>query len=67
MAERELQGLLSGDCAMPVGVRTRIVDSRLEMEAILFGDENLPPQRSKAEGDSAHPEAVARALFAGLK
>jgi hydroxymethylbilane synthase len=66
-AERELQRLLSGDCAMPVGVRTRILESRIQMEAILFGAETDPPKRSKAEGESAHPEAVAQSLFSGLE
>ena len=66
-AERELQRLLSGDCAMPVGVRTRISASRIEMEAVLFGAEGEPPKRSKAEGDIARPEAVADALFSALE
>jgi len=66
-AERELQRLLSGDCAMPVGVRTRIAGARMEMEAILFGAEGEKPKRSKAEGDAGRPEAVAQLLFAGLR
>jgi hydroxymethylbilane synthase len=66
-AERELQRLLAGDCAMPVGVRTRIFESRLQMEAILFGAESEPPRRSKAEGEASQPEAVAHALFSGLE
>ena len=66
-AERELQRLLSGDCAMPVGVRTRIIDSRIAMEAVLFGAETDPPRRSKAEGETANPEAVAQEVFAGLE
>jgi hydroxymethylbilane synthase len=66
-AERELQRLLSGDCAMPVGVRTRIFEARMQMEAILFGAEKEPPRRSKAEGEAGQPEAVAQTLFAGLK
>ena len=55
-AERELQRLLSGDCALPVGVRTRILKSRMQMEAILFGAESEPPKHSKAEGDADRPE-----------
>jgi hydroxymethylbilane synthase len=66
-AERELQRLLSGDCAMPVGVRTRIFESRLQMEAVLFGVEGEPPKRSKAEGEASQPEVVAQALFSGLE
>jgi hydroxymethylbilane synthase len=66
-AERELQRLLSGDCAMPVGVRTRILESRMQMEAILFGAESDPPRRSKAEGGAAEPEVVARAVFSVLE
>jgi len=66
-AERELQRLLSGDCALPVGVRTRIFGSRMQMEAILFGAESDPPKRSKAEGEAGQPEAVAQALFAALE
>ena len=65
-AERELQRLLSGDCAMPVGVRTRIADGRLEMEAILFGPEDESPKEARAEGDATQPEAVAREVFAKL-
>jgi hydroxymethylbilane synthase len=66
-AERELQRLLSGDCALPVGVRTRIAGGRMEMEAILFGDEGERPKRSKAEGDAGQPEVVAQMLFDGLR
>jgi len=65
-AERELQRLLSGDCAMPVGVRTRIEGARMQMEAILFGAEGERPKRSKAEGEAGQPEVVAQMLFAGL-
>ena len=65
-AERELQRLLSGDCAMPVGVRTRITDGRLAMDAILFGPEDEAPKEATAEGDASEPEAVAREVFAEL-
>jgi hydroxymethylbilane synthase len=66
-AERELQRLLSGDCAMPVGVRTRIVESHLKMEAVLFGAESESPKRAKAEGEAGQPEEVARVVFDGLE
>jgi len=66
-AERELQRLLSGDCAMPVGVRTRIFESRLQMEAVLFGVESEPPKRSKAEGEASQPEVVAQEVFSRLE
>jgi hydroxymethylbilane synthase len=66
-AERELQRLLSGDCAMPVGVRTRIVEAHLTMEAVLFGAESEQPKRSKAEGEAGRPEEVARVVFSGLE
>ncbi|MDB6153860.1 MAG: Hydroxymethylbilane synthase [Chthoniobacteraceae bacterium] len=64
-AERELQRLLSGDCSLPVGVRTRLHDGLLEMRGILFGVEGAPPIEAQAAG--ANPEAVAALLFAGLE
>ncbi|MEA3212830.1 MAG: hydroxymethylbilane synthase [Chthoniobacter sp.] len=66
-AERELQRLLAGDCALPVGVRTELAGDRLKMQAILFSpDDNEPPARAVAEGDAAAPEAVAAQLFSRL-
>jgi hydroxymethylbilane synthase len=64
-AERELQRLLAGDCALPVGVRTRLTDGRITMRAILFGPLDEPPKLAEAEADT--PEAVAAAVFAGLQ
>ncbi len=64
-AERELQRLLAGDCALPVGVRTSLGGGRIQMQAILFGDPGRPPKVAEAEADS--PEAVAVAVFAGLE
>ncbi len=64
-AERELQRLLAGDCALPVGVRTRSIQDRIAMEAILFGAEGTPPQLAEAEADT--PEAVAAEVFARLE
>ena len=65
-AERELQRLLAGDCALPVGVRTRLVKGRLEMEAILFGRADQGPREARAEGAAEYPEAVAREVFARM-
>jgi hydroxymethylbilane synthase len=64
-AERELQRLLAGDCALPVGVRTRLKSGAIAMQAILFGEPGVPPSRAEAEADT--PEAVAAAVFAGLR
>lgn len=63
-AERELQRLLAGDCALPVGVRTTLGDGVLIMRAILFGEQREPVQ-AVAEGSS--PEAVAAEVFAHLQ
>ena len=63
-AERELQRLLAGDCALPVGVRTTLGDGVLKMCAILFGEQR-EPVLAVAEG--ASPEAVAAEVFAHLQ
>jgi hydroxymethylbilane synthase len=63
-AERELQRLLAGDCALPVGVRTRLAKGRVAMKAILFGEPGTPPKIAEAEADT--PEAVAGAVFGKL-
>jgi hydroxymethylbilane synthase len=63
-AERELQRLLAGDCALPVGVRTTLAGGTIRMKAILFGAETEPPKLAEAEG--ATPEEVAAEVFAGL-
>ena len=66
-AERELQRLLAGDCAMPVGVRTELVGTSLRMQAILFSpDETAPPAEAAAEGSVAAPAEVAAQIFALL-
>jgi hydroxymethylbilane synthase len=64
-AERELQRLLAGDCALPVGVRTMLANGTIHMRAILFGPETVPPTLAEAEADT--PEAVATAVFAQLQ
>jgi hydroxymethylbilane synthase len=63
-AERELQRLLSGDCTLPVGVRTRVGPSSVRMEALLFEDGQKEPAHAKAEG--AVPEEVAALVARGL-
>ena len=63
-AERELQRLLAGDCALPVGVRTTLGDGVLKMRAILFGEQREPVQ---AVAEGASPEAVAAEVFAHLQ
>ncbi len=66
-AERELQRLLAGDCALPVGVRTELAGDWLRMQAILFSpDEIAPPARAAAEGSSDEPEKIASHIFALL-
>jgi hydroxymethylbilane synthase len=64
-AERELQRLLAGDCALPVGVRTRLAQGRISMKAILFGEPGTAPKLAEAEADT--PEQVASAVFAKLE
>ena len=67
-AERELQRLLAGDCALPVGVRSELIGERLRMQAILFTPgESAGPARAACEGPSAGPEEVAAELFARLE
>jgi hydroxymethylbilane synthase len=65
-AERELQRLLSGDCALPVGVRAALDGSRLHLRGILFGSVGEAPATAEADGDAAQPEAVAQELFRAL-
>ncbi len=64
-AERELQRLLAGDCALPVGVRTKLTSGGIAMRAILFGAAEAPPKVAEAEAET--PEAVAAAVFADLE
>lgn len=63
-AERELQRLLSGDCTLPVGVRTSRGDAGLRMDAVLFSAASREPVRGFAEG--VHPETVAGIVAAQL-
>jgi hydroxymethylbilane synthase len=65
-AEREIQRLLSGDCSLPVGVRTKLEDSRLEISMVLFGAEGEAPAQASAEGSAEAPEALAQELFRRL-
>ncbi len=66
-AERELQRVLSGDCTLPVGVRTVLQGEQMEMDVLLFGDEGVPPRRAQAAGSAAEPEALASAVFKQLQ
>ncbi len=63
-AERELQRLLSGDCTLPVGVRTKVGSGSIRMEALLFEDGQKEPAHAVAEGPV--PEEVAAAVAKGL-
>lgn len=65
-AEREVQRLLSGDCSLPVGVRTDLKDGRIAMTGILFHAEGQPPREAFAEGPVAEFARVAADLVAGL-
>ena len=71
-AERELQRLLGGDCTLPVGVRTRITEDQLTIDAILFS----PPDREETAERTISAHAVgavhdrleiARLIFAQLR
>lgn len=64
-AEREVQRLLSGDCSMPVGVRSEMRGNVLTLHGILFGHEGEAPKTAQAEGEK--PELVARELVAQLR
>jgi hydroxymethylbilane synthase len=71
-AERELQRLLGGDCALPVGVRTAIENGRLRMDAVLFPPNAPEPPslsaiRAHAVGDLRDRLDLARQLFAQLR
>jgi hydroxymethylbilane synthase len=63
-AERELQRLLSGDCTLPVGVRTTVGNALVRMEALLFEEGQKEPAHAKAEG--VVPEEVAAIVARGL-
>lgn len=65
-AERELQRLLAGDCALPVGVRTQLRGNLLTMRAILFGAPDVAPAEAIATGNADAPEKVAADLFRRL-
>jgi len=63
-AERELQRLLSGDCTLPVGVRTRLTARGMELDAELFEEGVSQPRLAQAHGE--HPEAVAAEVATAL-
>jgi hydroxymethylbilane synthase len=65
-AERDLQRLLSGDCTLPVGVRTEVREGQLLLSVRLFSDGEIEPRCAEAEGPADQPESVAGAAFANL-
>jgi len=65
-AERELQRLLSGDCSLPVGVRTKLSGNTLEMSVILFGTPGDPPRKAEGAGSASEPEKLAQEVFARM-
>jgi hydroxymethylbilane synthase len=66
-AERELLRLLDGDCNLPVGVKTTLVEqSQMRIQTILFSDGNESPRTSETEGDAFAPEILAQRLFKQL-
>jgi hydroxymethylbilane synthase len=66
-AERALQKLLGGDCAMPVGAKTIIAGDRLTLRAILFRDNEPEPRTAEAYGAVDAPEAIAAEVFGLLQ
>jgi len=60
-AERELMRLLNGDCTLPLGVATEIVEGQIQMRAHLFGPTEAPPRQAEVTGDT--PETVAARAF----
>ena len=63
-AEREVQRLLAGDCALPVGVRSELHGDLLRLCGILFGPADQPPARAEISGSADDPELLAGQLFA---
>jgi hydroxymethylbilane synthase len=66
-AERELQRLLGGDCTLPVGVHTALLEGKLAMSAVLFRAEGTPPRVAAATGTTAEPEFVAQEVMRRLE
>lgn len=64
-AERELQRLLAGDCALPVGVRTEVRTGAIHLQALLFGP-TAGTAPFQAEATEAAPEAAAATVFAEI-
>ncbi len=65
-AEREVQRLLSGDCSLPVGVRTSLDGDRISMSGILFHAEGEPPRSATVEGPVSEIERLAAELIAAI-
>lgn len=58
-AEREMLRLLGGGCQAPVGAATRIDERRLQLRALHFTAEGVPPRAAEVEGEAGDPHAVA--------
>lgn len=65
-AERELLRLLNGDCNLPVGAQTRLINSQLQMKVVLF-TEKPEPLVAEITGDASAPEELAARLFEALQ
>lgn len=65
-AEREVQRLLAGDCALPVGVRSELAGDRLHLRGILFGAPGAAPAQAAVSGPADQPEALGVELFSKL-
>ena len=65
-AEREVQRLLSGDCSLPVGVRTVLEGDRLSMSGVLFHAEGQPPRTATVEGPIVEMNRLAAELIAAI-
>lgn len=66
-AEREMLRLLGGGCQAPVGAATRLVGRELQLRALHFAEEGLPPRAAEVRGDAGDPLAVAAAAVAALR
>jgi hydroxymethylbilane synthase len=65
-AEREFLRLLEGDCDSPVGVRAKMTNEKLRLQAQVFVEGTLAPQAGAVTGESAQPEELAAALMEKL-
>jgi hydroxymethylbilane synthase len=63
-AERAVVAMLEASCATPIGVRARVEDVRIEVEAFVGLPDGSEWIRDRVEGDAGQP-AAAGALLAG--